>query len=140
MNEWDKLCELYENTPVSNRSELIERWNAIKVEGGRMKEEIEAVLNYHTSQEEGMQRQIDVLNQKLEAMQTENKQYTAEIAHHVLTQTMQDEKLKEKTQKLEAIRGLIPKLKCDRCISWVGEPCPETCEHLIYKKIREVLG
>ena len=43
-------------------------------------------------------------------------------------------------EKLEAIRGLIPKLKCDRCVSWVGEPCPETCEHLIYKKIREVLG
>jgi len=43
-------------------------------------------------------------------------------------------------QKIEAIRGLIPKLKCDRCVNWVGEPCPETCDHLIFKKIREVLG
>jgi len=102
--------------------------------------EFDSSLTYKTFVYEKLEDVANEQQQKLEVMQTENKQYTAEIAHHVLTQTMQDEKLKEKTQKLEAIRGLIPKLKCDRCISWVGEPCPETCEHLIYKKIREVLG
>jgi len=50
------------------------------------------------------------------------------------------ESLIDKIQKLEAILALLPKLKCDRCVGWVGEPCPETCEHLIYKKISEVLG
>jgi len=49
-------------------------------------------------------------------------------------------KLTDAEQKLEAIRGLIPKLKCDRCISWVGDPCSETCGYLIFKKILEVLG
>jgi len=49
-------------------------------------------------------------------------------------------KLADEQQKLEAIRGLLPKLKCDRCIGWVGEPCSEKCDHLIYKKIYDVLG
>jgi len=41
----------------------------------------------------------------------------------------------------DAIKKLIPKpLKCDRCISFVGDPCPDDCDALIYKQLIELLG
>lgn len=29
------------------------------------------------------------------------------------------------------------KIKCDRCIGWVGDPCPDNCDALPHKELKD---
>ena len=124
MSEWDKLWETRGIKDWLKDTRLTQnQWlDEVKAEGDRMQRENKSLKQ-------------SVTNYRNEYVWHEERATELDQA----LKNMRREKVKLR-QKLDAIRGLIPKLKCDRCVSWVGEPCPETCEHLIYKKISEVLG
>jgi len=109
------------------------RCNVLAKQLGETQDEV----RFYRSECEVAVKRAEEAEQKLETLEKEiednNKHWEIYFSESM-------DAIRIRHEKLEAIRGLIPKLKCDRCIGWVGDPCSETCGYLIFKKIREVLG
>ena len=148
MTEWDKLWG--QENHVIDKSDGEYNWaiskyylydikavgDAMQKENNKLKEDLEleqAMKNQKLKESEAL---LQLANGRCNglAKQLGETQLTNETLQSHIDQMRTD------CLKLEAIRGLLPKLKCDRCIGWVGEPCSEKCDHLIYKKIYDVLG
>ena len=134
MSTWDQLKK--KELTCHNCIELLEQHRAVGDEmNATIKIQDEQLLQESLKMEE-TEELLQLANGRCNvlAKQLGETQQTNETLQSHIDQMRTD------CLKLEAIWGLLPKLKCDRCFGWVGEPCSEKCDHLIYKKIYDVLG